>query len=286
MADDADTYTFGDTDLAAERLRILARAFEPTSRAFLARVRARAYGEAPVALAVDLGCGPGYTTCLVRDVMAAAVTTGIDRSPRFLARAALRAADDLRFVAHDVTAPPPAAAGADLLYARFLLTHLARPAAALRAWADVAAPGAHLLLEETAALTSAHPALARYHALVGALQRAHGQDMTIGRTLARLASGTGWIVRQARVTRARLPARLMARIHVMNLRTWRNDRHAARVCDGDELETLDAALERLACGRDPAPPVDCRLGQVWLTRAATSPPFRGAPAPTQSPPGQ
>ena len=286
MADDTDTYTFGDNDLAAERLRILARAFEPTSRAFLAHVRAQAYAGSRAARAFDLGCGPGYTTSLVRDVMAPDVTTGIDRSPRFLARAALRAADDLRFIAHDVTASPLAVAGADLLYARFLLTHLARPAVALRAWADVAAPGAHLLLEETAALTSKHPALARYYMLVAALQRAHGQDMTIGRTLARLADGTGWIVRQARVTRARLPARLMARIHVMNLRTWRNDRHAARLCDGEELETLDAALEHLACGRDAVPPVDCRLGQVWLTRAAASPPFRDEPARTRSPPGR
>ena len=50
MADDADTYTFGDNDLAAERLRILARAFEPTSRAFLTHVRASAYGSAPACI--------------------------------------------------------------------------------------------------------------------------------------------------------------------------------------------------------------------------------------------
>jgi trans-aconitate 2-methyltransferase len=285
MADHADTDTFGDNDLAAERLRILARAFEPTSRAFLAHVRAQAYGQARAALAVDLGCGPGYTTRLVRDVMAPVVTTGIDRSTRFLARATLQPSDGLRFVAHDVTALPSAATGADLLYARFLLTHLAQPAAALRAWADVAAPGAHLLLEETAAMTASHAALARYHALVAALQRAHGQDMTVGRTLARLADGTGWIVRQARVTSARLPARLMARIHVMNLRTWKNDRYAAGICAGDTLDDLDGALERIACGREQTAPVECRLGQVWLTRATASPLSLGAPATRQTPPG-
>src|SRR5260221_11846563 len=100
MADDADTYTFGDNDLAAERLRILARAFEPTSRAFLTHVRASAYGsDGAAAHAVDLGCGPGYTTRLVREVVAAALTTGVDRSPRFLARAALRPAGGLRRIA-------------------------------------------------------------------------------------------------------------------------------------------------------------------------------------------
>lgn len=276
----ADTYTFGESDLAAERLRILARAFEPTSRAFLADARARAFAGGRATHAVDLGCGPGYTTRLLREVIAPALTTGLDRSPRFLSRAALGAADDLRFAAHDVTQPPRLTADADLLYARFLLTHLGQPAAALRAWAAAVAPGTHLLLEETAALTSSHPTLQRYYTRVAALQRAHGQDMTVGRTLARLAEGTGWIVRQARLTDARLPARLMARIHVMNLRTWKNDRHATPICDATAVEALDADLERIACGREVVEPVDCRIAQLWLTREAAatadSPPPAGA----------
>jgi trans-aconitate methyltransferase len=50
-------YTFGDVDLAAERLAELSRVFEPSMLAFLARaglVRARCV--------VDFGCGPGHTT--------------------------------------------------------------------------------------------------------------------------------------------------------------------------------------------------------------------------------
>src|SRR5258708_10152850 len=132
MADDADTSTFGDNDLAAERLRILARAFEPTSRAFLTHVRASVYGAA--AHAVDLGCGPGYTTRLVHEVVAAALTTGVDRSPRFLARAALRPADDLRWVAGDVTAPPRGVTHAALLSPPLLLPPLARPPTAPPPW--------------------------------------------------------------------------------------------------------------------------------------------------------
>jgi SAM-dependent methyltransferase len=267
---DADTYTFGDNDLAAERLRILARAFEPTSRAFLADVWARAFqsGQRPDH-AVDLGCGPGYTTRLIREVMSPTLTTGLDRSTRFLARAQLWQTADLRFVAHDVSAGPFPVAGADIFYARFLLTHLAAPGAVLSTWAQAATPGAHLLLEETARLASSQPALAQYYTLVAALQRAHGQNMTIGQTLDRLAEGTGWEVQRSRLTTARLPARLMARIHVMNLRTWKNDRLAAGLCDPATLEQLDGALERLACGREAAEPVDCELKQLWLRRAMT-----------------
>ncbi|MEA2700074.1 MAG: trans-aconitate 2-methyltransferase [Myxococcales bacterium] len=281
---DADTYTFGDNDLAAERLRILARAFEPTSRAFLADVWTRSFGATSGLRpdhAVDLGCGPGYTTRLIREVMSPTLTTGLDRSPRFLARAQLWQAADLRFVAHDVSAGPFPVAGADIFYARFLLTHLAAPGAVLSTWAQAAAPGAHLLLEETARLASPHAALAQYYTLVAALQRAHGQNMTIGQTLDRLAEGTGWEVQRSRLTTARLPARLMARIHVMNLRTWKGDRLAAGLCDPAALEELDGALERLACGREATEPVDCQLKQLWLRRATTAPPL-DLPRPTDA----
>jgi trans-aconitate 2-methyltransferase len=47
-------YTYGDSALAAERLGLVARMFEPTTRSFLEAV----IGRSP-ALAVDLGCGPG-----------------------------------------------------------------------------------------------------------------------------------------------------------------------------------------------------------------------------------
>ncbi len=270
MADKQTTYTFGDNDLAAERLRILARAFEPTTSAFLQRVIGAPGGAQRLQHVIDLCCGPGYTTRLLRDVLAPGLTTGLDRSPRFLARAQLWPAANLQFHEHDVTTVPFPTGGADLLFARFLLTHLPAPAAVLRGWATAAPPGAHLLLEETAALTSADPALQRYYDLVAALQRLHGQELAIGQSLEALADSDDWIVRDARLTAARLPARLMARIHVMNLRTWRHDDMAARLCDDAALDALESALEQLACGRDQADDVTCRLKQVWLTRSASA----------------
>jgi trans-aconitate 2-methyltransferase len=271
MADDEQTYTFGDNDLAAERLRLLARAFEPTSRAFLTGVSARWATHHPVQQAVDLGCGPGHTTRLLREVLAPLCTTGVDRSKLFLARARLWQTGDLRFCEHDVTRAPLPIAGVDLLYARFLLTHLPHPGRVLAGWAQSAAPHATLLLEETAALTSSHPAMQRYYQLVAQMQRAHGQNMTVGLALEDLAGGTGWDVREARLTSARLPARLMSQIHVMNLRTWKHDRQAAALESPEQLDALDAQLEQLACGRETAGDVACQLKQVWLSRSPAIP---------------
>src|SRR5215471_7801964 len=74
-----DDYTFGDSDLAAERLRLLAEAFAPSSRAFLERL-----AREPAAVAVDLGCGPGYTTALLASLTGARRTVGLDASARFI----------------------------------------------------------------------------------------------------------------------------------------------------------------------------------------------------------
>ncbi len=56
----SSVYSFGETDLAAERLRVVSEVFDPTSEAFVSEsVRGRPR------LAFDLGCGPGFTTRLL-----------------------------------------------------------------------------------------------------------------------------------------------------------------------------------------------------------------------------
>jgi|SRR3990172_2982211 len=64
-------YTFGDSDVAALRLRLLSETYAESSAALLASV------VAPPGGALDLGCGPGYTTelaarcCCILSVVAA-----------------------------------------------------------------------------------------------------------------------------------------------------------------------------------------------------------------------
>src|SRR5262245_6039180 len=107
-------YTFGDNDVAAERLRLLAEAFAPSSRAFLARV-----AREPAAVAVDLGCGAGHTTALLAAAVGAGAgtTVGLDASARLVDRARTQAScrPALAFAVHDVTRLPLPAPPAALL---------------------------------------------------------------------------------------------------------------------------------------------------------------------------
>jgi len=257
LAAPAQHYTFGDGDVAALRLRLLAEVYAPSSAALLATAAP------PPGGAIDAGCGPGHTTALVQATLGPDWTIGLDRSEKLVAaaRASLPA---LRFAVHDVTAVPYPTAPGGMLYSRFLLTHLPDPVAALRAFGAALVPGGVVVLEETAALTSEHPAFRRYYAHVEALQAHYGQRMHVGADLAELARAAGLRVERAGVLRLELPAAKMARLHALNLMTWGADAFARAHFDGAELAALALTLARVADGEEEAPAVESGMGQAVL----------------------
>lgn len=256
-----DRYTFGDTPLARQRLDLLADVYRPATEAFL-RERAPHRPQ----LAVDLGCGPGHTTRLLHELTGAASTTGLDGSARYLEVAAAQAPSGVTFAQADVTRPLPTPP-ADVALCRFLLTHLSDPAGALRTWLAGLRPGGLLLVQETARLASPAWQLQRYYELVGAVQRSHGQSLEVGARLAAVAAGTdGEVVHLGR-RRLVMPAPVMARLHVLNLRTWRDHPMVAALADPEEVDALDAWLEAVATGRVTTPPVDQELAELVLRRA-------------------
>jgi SAM-dependent methyltransferase len=238
-----DKYTFGDGDRASARLRRLAEIYEPETRDLLRR------GGTPGArLAVDLGCGPGWTTRLVLDELRPAQVIGLDTSERYLAEARQRHGEACRFEQHDVTRAPFPVAAPDLLFCRFLLTHLRELHAVLATWASVAAPGARLLVHETERLESEHPALQTYYRRVGELQAHYGQALNVGELLDRSFAGTPWQVVESRTVLVNKPAVSMAELHVENLKTWRTDPFARSAFDPAELDGLERELTQIARG--------------------------------------
>ncbi len=252
-------YTFGDGEVAAQRLRHLAEAYADSSAALLRRVGAVVGG------AIDVGCGPGYTTELLAGMLRPAWTVGLDRSARLVAEARARL-PALRFVEHDVTVEPFPAPPAGVVYARFLLTHLPDPAAAVRTWAGALAPGGRLVLEETAALTSEYPAIQRYYDLVEQLQAHYGQRFRIGMELGALARAAGLEVVEEGTAVLAIPAERMALLHALNLRSWGADPFARERFDAAELARLSTTLERIASGEEPATSVRSEMGQLVARR--------------------
>jgi trans-aconitate 2-methyltransferase len=259
-------YTFGDNDVAAHRLGLLAAAYEESSREFLRGLERETAPGAPVRVAIDLGCGLGYTTELLADTLRAPMTVGLDNSPRHLARARQRVPAGVTLLEHDLVRVPFPVEPADVLYGRFVLTHLSGGLAVVDRWAAVASAGARLALEEVDTLAADDEDLRRYYALVEALQTEHGQRTYVGREVAELPGSSPWMLERLVRRPVRLPAAVAARLHALNFETWRHEPFIAGSVPAAELDRLGASLEALATGARLAAPVRWVLAQAVLRR--------------------
>jgi SAM-dependent methyltransferase len=199
---------------------------------------------------------------LLHHVTGAQHTTGVERSATYVTQARHESVAGISFVEHDVTDIPLPVPSADLVFARFLLTHLSDPAEALQGWAPLLRSGGRLIVQETAALTSNEPTLARYYELVADLQRHHGQDLNVGARLGRLAASSHLRVVHDALEMIRPPVGAMARLHALNVQTWRREPYARATFDAAELDDLDVRLTQLAVSAPPDAAIEHALGAL------------------------
>jgi trans-aconitate 2-methyltransferase len=234
-------YLFGDTESAAERLKLLGSIYQESTRAFLAKVTGPAY----FPLAVDLGCGLGLTTRLIAETLQCDRVIGLDTSPSFIELARRNSAARLSFEKHDVTAMPFPCGRPNLIFARFLLTHLRDPSTVAAKWATQLQPRGLLLFEETDAIRTDHPVFARYLRIVEAMLAGHSNQLYAGRLLARL-NFDGALRRQASELRPlAVRNRDAACMFLLNLRTWKENEFVRANYSSDSILKLAKALEEI-----------------------------------------
>jgi len=215
-------YTFGDDRPAIERLRLVAAAYEPVSRAFLT-----ANSPAAVDVALDLGCGPAFSTQLLAEVCTPKTVIGVDSSSEFLETAKGRL-PEAQFVRHDVTVTPLPGPPARLLYSRLLLAHLPDPAAVVGRWQSQLAPDGVLLIEDLDEVLNPPGPLRQYEEVSARIVHTGRGSMYAGAALAHLGGKTRPVT---------VSASLAARIYLFNVRRWRRALAAPAAEDGlGELE--------------------------------------------------
>jgi trans-aconitate 2-methyltransferase len=197
-------------------------------------------------LACDLGCGPGWSTRLLRRVLAPSRTIGLDASASFIAEAGHERIEGLEFAVWDVTQTPFPVPAPNLLLCRFLLTHLRFTQEVLTDWRGIVSGGAVLLIHENESLQAENQELRRYYELVGEFQKQYGQDLRIGESLPEHLARAGWKVIANDNPVFEKPVRSMAELHSANIRTWKHDKVALELFDRAEIRELENALEKLA----------------------------------------
>ena len=231
----AGQYTFGDSDLAAQRMALVADVFGRSSRALLERAVPPGVGTA-----LDLGCGPGHSTRLLAEVCRPRRTLGVDGSARYVELARATTPDPaLGFVHHDVTRLPLPQAPVDVVHARLLLAHLPDPPGLVERWRSQLRPGGVVVLDEVESIEAPPGVLRDYEDLVVALVAAEGGPMYAGPLLAPLGGERVEVLVDAAVA---------ARMYGMNLTTWRDRALALGLASPDHLDEVAAGLEQLVDG--------------------------------------
>lgn len=233
-------YTFGDTDIAARRLKVLADVYAASTRAFL-----RAAVACRPQYIVDLGCGPGHTTHLLAEMLKGDHVLGLDNSEHFIALAAQTRTATVTFALHDITEVPFPAPAADLLYARLLLAHLRQPQKVLADWATQLQPAGCLLLEEVEWIHTNSQLFTTYLEIVTALLADQATNMYAGPELHALVEPELLRRRSSQVRRVPVLAAQAATMFFLNMQSWRQQPFIQQHYAVQRLDDMARALQAL-----------------------------------------
>ncbi len=236
-------YLFGDNERALERLRVLARVFGPATETFLRRPREK-HPLRDGAVIFDLGCGPGRTTRLLADVFEQRVT-GLDNSEALLWEARRLGPERVRFERFDASSDELPVAP-DLVFGRFLLTHLRDPARRVRTWGRRLRAAGCLLSEEVEDIETDNTIFVRYLEIVTRALERQGGKLYVGSELGSLDSIPRLRVDDSLVSRLDVTDADAARMFSLNLPTLMQTREVQAIADADTLEALQQELDEIA----------------------------------------
>lgn len=170
-------YTFGTTEAAAHRLEEIAKFFNPLAHQFI-----RQYLSDTTNSALDLGCGPGFTTDMLSKATGCPNVYGIDKSADFLKLATAKF-KHCTFIEHDVT-KTPFPVRTDVMYLRFLFSHLKNVVELTNRWISELQDNGIVFIEEIEDVTTEVEVFQKYLKINAGLIASQGANLYVGTILA------------------------------------------------------------------------------------------------------
>ena len=169
-------YTYGTSESAAERLKAIADFFNPLAYKFICQ-----YINQPIKSATDLGCGPGFTTDMLYRTTHSPNVYGFDASANFLKIASARFKEST-FIEHHVT-KVPFPVQAEVMYVRFLLSHLKNVVELVKLWTTQLIKNGKLIIEELEGVDTHVPVFKEYLEINNALIASQEASLYVGNIL-------------------------------------------------------------------------------------------------------
>lgn len=248
-----------------ERMRVVARVLRPTTLALLERA-----GVVAGMACLDVGCGAGEVTFDLASIVGlTGHVTGVDLDATKVALARADAEQtevtNVGFMVADVT-EGLGQAEYDVVYARFVLTHLRDPAAAVALMRDALRPGGRLVVEDIDYRGSfcfpESETFGRSNEIYEQSALRNGGDPYIGARVSRLLLDAGLERVQPSIAH---PVGLEGEVKLLQALTIENIKAMAvrhGVATPDEVDVVVDRLYDLA--RDPAVLMSIpRIGQAW-----------------------
>ncbi len=196
---DAGSYAFGRLERSAEELERLK--LQATVALSLEQEVWKQAGLRTGMQVLDLGCGPGFTSCELARFVGSGTVTGLDISEELIAVAeqakAVEKVENVSFRTGNIYDLDLPENGFDFVYARFVFQHLKDPSLALRNILRVLKPGGILCVldidDNWTVFSPASDAFLRFIRKTGAGQRRKGGDRQIGSSLYGLMRRAGLV---------------------------------------------------------------------------------------------
>ena len=170
-------YTYGTSETAVCRLEEIAKFFNPLASKFICQ-----YIKGPINSAIDLGCGPGFTTDMLSRATHCPSVYGLDTSANFLKIATTRFGH-CTFIEHDVT-KFPFPVQAEVIYVRFLLSHLKDIVELVNQWTQELTESGILIIEELEDIDTRIEVFKKYEQINAGLIASQGGFLYAGNLLA------------------------------------------------------------------------------------------------------
>jgi len=254
------SYTFGTSVKAALRLEGIAEFFNP-----LAADLIRQYVSNQTNIAVDLGCGPGFTTNMLATSTKAKNTIGLDNSAEMLSFAMSRF-PKFQFVEHDVTKVPfPNAA--DVMYCRFLLSHLVEPVSLINKWITQLSQNGIIVIEELDSIDTENTLFNTYLSINSKLVQSQGASLYVGELLSKGRYDADVLFNDCN----RLPVRdsqAASWFYPNTITIWRDDNVISDFLTSDEIDSISDSLYEIMNSDSNTSTITWYMRRIVLCHAA------------------